>query len=49
MKSRRSNQGDENLVHSEQEIKRKCLMKELKMKKLIEVRKLLKDENDMEP
>ena len=37
------------MVISEQEVKRKRLMKSVKMKKLIEVRKLLKDEIDMEP
>lgn len=49
-KTRRNNEGDKNAVLSkEQEIKRKCVLKSVKMKKLNVVQKLLKNENDMEP
>ncbi|KAJ6834210.1 DNA-directed RNA polymerase 1B, mitochondrial-like [Iris pallida] len=49
-RSRRRNvQVEENVLSNEQEILRKRMMNLLKMKKLIEVQKLLKNENDMEP
>lgn len=48
-RSRRTNEVDKNLMSREQEIKRKCVMKSVKMKKLNQVQKLLNNENDMEP
>lgn len=48
-KSRRSDQVDGKLESREEEIKQRRVVKSLKMKKMVEVQKLLKNENDIEP